>query len=195
MNRHDSQLKRDFLNLKQGEEWEAAAAKISEQMEGWKEKWVPFWALIVCSSICLSLSMSSSFSRSILSFSFSAYSRFFFSFSSWALRSFAMTGFRILEYLWGDNLYFSKHNTCILTWIQLSWGCSTFNWFKLPLLPQIMYVKEATLPSSGKSLTATVSTYFYVLSNVSKVGGNCLTNYLHWLKGLFWLIGILQVLF
>lgn len=46
---------------------------------------VPFWALCVCSSICLSLSISSSFSRSIRSFSFSACSRFFFSFSSCAL--------------------------------------------------------------------------------------------------------------
>lgn len=45
----------------------------------------PFWALCVCSSICLSLSISSSFSRSIRSFSFSACSRFFFSFSSCAL--------------------------------------------------------------------------------------------------------------
>lgn len=45
----------------------------------------PFCALCVCSSICLSLSISSSFSRSIRSFSFSACSRFFFSFSSCAL--------------------------------------------------------------------------------------------------------------
>lgn len=47
-----------------------------------KEKHLPFCALVVCSSICLSLSINSSFSRSILSFSFSACSRFFFSFSS-----------------------------------------------------------------------------------------------------------------
>lgn len=46
----------------------------------------PFWAFIVCSSICLKRSINSSFSRSILSFSFSAISLFFFSFSNCALK-------------------------------------------------------------------------------------------------------------
>lgn len=57
------------------------------QYQYWQKppRYPPFCAFNVCSSICRSLSISSSFSRSILSFSFSACSRFFFSFSSWAL--------------------------------------------------------------------------------------------------------------
>lgn len=51
-----------------------------------KQKLLPFWAFSVCSSICRRRSISSSFSRSILSFSFSAISLFFFSFSNCALR-------------------------------------------------------------------------------------------------------------
>lgn len=82
-------LKEHILKWSPGVIGSHSGTEIALEMMGQmdEDKLVPFWARMVWSSICLSLSMSSSFSRSILSFSFSACSRFFFSFSSWALRN------------------------------------------------------------------------------------------------------------